>query len=123
MHVFTYVRMLSLVRLQLNLHGSNSGVPVPSSAFFGSSLKKVSSGPSYGRLSTGTFKVMAADLDESKQTKTDRWGHLYSDTSDDQQDITRGKGLVDSLFQAPMGDGTHVAVLNSYEYISQGLRT
>ncbi|XP_039144509.1 ribulose bisphosphate carboxylase/oxygenase activase, chloroplastic-like [Dioscorea cayenensis subsp. rotundata] len=110
-------------RAPLNLHGSSSGVPVPSSAFFGSSLKKVSSGPSYGRLSTGTFKVMAADLDESKQTKTDRWGHLYSDTSDDQQDITRGKGLVDSLFQAPMGDGTHVAVLNSYEYISQGLRT
>jgi hypothetical protein len=42
--------------------------------------------------------------------------------SDDQQDITRGKGLVDSLFQAPMGDGTHEAVLSSYEYISQGLR-
>jgi len=65
---------------------------------------------------------MAADLDESKQTDKDRWGGLAFDTSDDQQDITRGKGTVDPLFQAPMGDGTHVAVLSSYEYISQGHR-
>ncbi|KAJ0987809.1 hypothetical protein J5N97_006165 [Dioscorea zingiberensis] len=106
----------------LSLHGSSSGAPSPSSAFFGSSLKKVSSGPSHGRLSTGTFKVMAADVDESKQTSKDRWGGLAFDTSDDQQDITRGKGMVDSLFQAPMGDGTHIPVMNSYEYISQGLR-
>nr|CAB3492340.1 unnamed protein product [Digitaria exilis] len=63
-----------------------------------------------------------AELDESKQTEQDRWRGLAYDTSDDQQDITRGKGLVDYLFQAPMGDGTHEAVLSSYEYISQGLR-
>ena len=75
-----------------------------------------------GRLSTGNFKVMAADLDESKQTSKDRWAGLAYDTSDDQQDITRGKGTVDLLFQAPMGDGTHIPVMNSYEYISQGLR-
>ncbi|XWS56609.1 hypothetical protein CRYUN_Cryun09bG0101000 [Craigia yunnanensis] len=31
--------------------------------------------------------------------------------------------MVDTIFQAPMGDGTHYAVLSSYEYISQGLRT
>lgn len=65
---------------------------------------------------------MAVDLDETKQTEKDRWGGLIRDASDDQQDITRGKGLVDPLFQAPMGDGTHEAVLSSYEYISQGLR-
>uniref|UniRef100_A0A0D9XVS4 Ribulose bisphosphate carboxylase/oxygenase activase, chloroplastic n=1 Tax=Leersia perrieri TaxID=77586 RepID=A0A0D9XVS4_9ORYZ len=71
------------------------------------------------------IRAMAAgskDLDEEKQTDQDRWKGLVTDISDDQQDITRGKGLVDSLFQAPMGDGTHEAVLSSYEYISQGLR-
>nr|QKD76840.1 ribulose bisphosphate carboxylase/oxygenase activase [Cymbidium tracyanum x Cymbidium iridioides] len=109
-------------RVPLSLHGSGSGVSAPSSAIFGNSLKKVNSGVSHGRISTATFKVMAADQDESKQTKTDRWAGLAYDISDDQQDITRGKGMVDSLFQAPMGDGTHVAVMNSYEYISQGLR-
>jgi len=62
------------------------------------------------------------DVDESKQTHSDRWRGLAYDMSDDQQDITRGKGLVDSLFQAPTGDGTHEAVLSSYEYLSQGLR-
>ncbi|TKW02765.1 hypothetical protein SEVIR_8G261466v4 [Setaria viridis] len=61
-------------------------------------------------------------VDETKQTESDRWRGLAHDISDDQQDITRGKGLVDSLFQAPMGDGTHEAVLSSYEYLSQGLR-
>ncbi|XP_049375215.1 ribulose bisphosphate carboxylase/oxygenase activase 1, chloroplastic-like [Solanum verrucosum] len=38
------------------------------------------------------------------------------------QDIARGKGMVDSLFQAPTGTGTHHAIMNSYEYLSQGLR-
>lgn len=95
---------------------------MPTSAFFGSSLKKVSPSLSHGRNSNVTFKVMAGDLDESKQTDADRWGGLATDSSDDQQDITRGKGLVDSLFQAPMGDGTHIPVMSSYEYISQGLR-
>ncbi|XP_020583757.1 ribulose bisphosphate carboxylase/oxygenase activase, chloroplastic-like isoform X1 [Phalaenopsis equestris] len=110
------------VPLQLSLHGSGSSASAPGSAFFGNSLKKVSPSVIHGRLSAGSFKVMAADLDESKQTKTDRWAGLAYDQSDDQQDITRGKGAVDSLFQAPMGDGTHIAVMNSYEYISQGLR-
>ncbi|THU45354.1 hypothetical protein C4D60_Mb02t17030 [Musa balbisiana] len=107
---------------ELSLHGSGSGASIPSSVFLGSSLKKVNSVPSHGRVPTRTFKVLAADLDESKQTDKDRWAGLAYDISDDQQDITRGKGLADSLFQAPTGDGTHEAVLSSYEYISQGLR-
>lgn len=111
-----------MVQLSLHGSGSGSGASVPSSVFFGSSLKKVSSSLSHGRVSTGTFKVLAADLDESKQTDKDRWSGLAFDTSDDQQDITRGKGLADTLFQAPMGDGTHIPVMSSYEYISQGLR-
>jgi hypothetical protein len=67
---------------------------------------------------TTTIRAMAVN----KETEQDRWRGLALDTSDDQQDITRGKGRVDPLFQAPMGDGTHVAVLSSYDYISQGLR-
>ncbi|CAD6252584.1 unnamed protein product [Miscanthus lutarioriparius] len=59
---------------------------------------------------------------EVDETEQDRWRGLAYDTSDDQQDITRGKGRVDPLFQGPMGDGTHVAVLSSYDYVSQGLR-
>lgn len=70
---------------------------------------------------TGNFKIVA-EQDEEKQTEKDKWRGLAFDTSDDQQDITRGKGLADPLFQAPMGTGTHNAVLSSYEYISAGLR-
>ncbi|KAK1299207.1 hypothetical protein QJS10_CPB14g01626 [Acorus calamus] len=113
-------------RVPLSLNGSISGPSVPSSAFLGGALKKPTvSGLSHGRMSsssTGSFKVYAADLDEAKQTEKDRWQGLAYDVSDDQQDITRGKGVVDSLFQAPTGAGTHDAVLSSYEYISQGLR-
>lgn len=108
--------------MQLNLHGSGSGSQVPNSVFFGSSLKKVSSSLSHGRVPARVFKVMAGDLDESKQTEKDKWSGLAYDTSDDQQDITRGKGLVDTLFQAPMDAGTHIPVMSSQEYISQGLK-
>ncbi|MBT2983570.1 hypothetical protein PN44_18255, partial [Vibrio anguillarum] len=31
--------------------------------------------------------------------------------------------MVDSLFQAPTGTGTHHAIMNSYEYVSQALKT
>lgn len=66
--------------------------------------------------------VVRAEHDEEMQTSKDRWRGLATDTSDDQQDITRGKGMVDTLFQAPMGTGTHNAILSSYDYISAGLR-
>ncbi|XP_022764517.1 ribulose bisphosphate carboxylase/oxygenase activase 2, chloroplastic isoform X2 [Durio zibethinus] len=111
-------------RAPLSLNGSGAGATVPSSAFMGSSLKKVSSRFNNGKLPSGSFKVVAAkEGDEEKQTDKDRWRGLAYDVSDDQQDITRGKGMVDTLFQAPMGDGTHYAVMSSYEYMSQGLRT
>lgn len=97
----------------------SSGV-APSSAFLGSSLKRVSS--KFINNKTSSFKVRA-EVDGKKQTDGDRWKGLAYDISDDQQDITRGKGTVDSLFQAPMGDGTHYAVMSSYEYISQGLKS
>ncbi|KAL3521125.1 hypothetical protein ACH5RR_019274 [Cinchona calisaya] len=107
----------------LNLSGSGAGAAVPSSAFFGSSLKKVNSSYTAPKISSGNFKIVAGDIEEKKQTDKDRWKGLAYDVSDDQQDITRGKGMVDSLFQAPTGQGTHDAVLSSYEYLSQGLRT
>lgn len=107
--------------MQLSLNSSVSGVSVPSSAFFGSSLKKVGSRFNYQKIASGNLKV-AAEYDEEKQTNKDRWQGLAYDISDDQQDITRGKGMVDTLFQAPMQSGTHYAVMSSYEYLSTGLR-
>ncbi|XP_031488402.1 ribulose bisphosphate carboxylase/oxygenase activase, chloroplastic-like [Nymphaea colorata] len=112
------------VATTLNRPGSGSVPSVSSSSFLGSSLKKINSGLISARPSASNFKVVAAapDADETKQTGKDRWKGLATDISDDQQDITRGKGMVDSLFQAPMGTGTHHAVLSSYEYLSSGLR-
>ncbi|KAK3031913.1 hypothetical protein RJ639_036709 [Escallonia herrerae] len=107
--------------IQLSLNGSGNGAAVPSSTFLGGNLKKVSSRFTSPKVSSGSFKVVA-EVEEGKKTKTDRWAGLGTDMSDDQQDITRGKGMVDSLFQAPMASGTHYAVMSSYEYISTGLR-
>uniref|UniRef100_A0A2P2JV95 Ribulose bisphosphate carboxylase/oxygenase activase, chloroplastic n=1 Tax=Rhizophora mucronata TaxID=61149 RepID=A0A2P2JV95_RHIMU len=108
-------------REPLNLSGSGAEPSVPSSAFFGNSLKKLSSKLISRRPLSGRLQV-AAEYDEQKETSKDRWQGLVNDGSDDQQDITRGKGLVDTLFQAPMGTGTHHAIMSSYDYISQGLR-
>lgn len=107
--------------MQLSLNGSSSSASVPSSTFLGSSLKKVNSRFTNSKVSSGSFRIVA-EVDEDKQTDKDKWRGLAYDTSDDQQDITRGKGMVDSLFQAPQDAGTHFAVMSSYEYISTGLR-
>lgn len=105
--------------VQLKLNGYSNGAHLTSSAFFGTGLKKVSSVIPSQR----NFKVSAQiEYDEEKQTSKDRWAGLAYDISDDQQDITRGKGMVDTLFQAPMESGTHYAVMSSYDYISAGLR-
>ncbi|CAK9314531.1 unnamed protein product [Citrullus colocynthis] len=102
------------------LNNSNYGGLVPNSAFLGSRLK-ASSRFTASKMVIGNFKIVA-EHDEEKQTEKDKWRGLAFDTSDDQQDITRGKGLADPLFQAPMGTGTHNAIMSSYEYISAGLR-
>lgn len=111
--------------LQLSLNSSGAGASLPSSAFFGSSLKRViASRVPNAKISSGSFKIVAAEkeIEETQQTDKDRWQGLAYDISDDQQDITRGKGMVDPLFQAPMDAGTHYAVMSSYEYLSTGLR-
>ncbi|KAL1829084.1 hypothetical protein ACET3Z_007496 [Daucus carota] len=103
----------------LSLNSSSSGGSTPSSVFYGSGLKKTNSRFTHQKTSeTKTFRI-AAEIDEGKaKPKVDKWGGLAYDISDDQQDITRGKGLVDSLFQAPSGAGTHDAIMSSYEYLS-----
>ncbi|KAM7263412.1 hypothetical protein ACFE04_001095 [Oxalis oulophora] len=103
---------------------NNRALVSNSSPFMGPNLRRVSSNKTnhYQRITTSrSFKVVS-EYDEENQTKKDRWQGLVYDESDDQQDITRGKGMVDTLFQAPMDSGTHYAVLSSYDYISQGLR-
>ncbi|KAK1394222.1 Ribulose bisphosphate carboxylase/oxygenase activase [Heracleum sosnowskyi] len=108
----------------LSLNSSSSGGSTPSSAFYGSGLKKVNSRFTHQKTSDSkTFRIAAA-IDEGKaEKKVDKWGGLAYDISDDQQDITRGKGLVDSLFQAPSGAGTHDAIMSSYEYLSTAQKT
>ncbi|KZV26120.1 ribulose bisphosphate carboxylase/oxygenase activase, chloroplastic [Dorcoceras hygrometricum] len=101
--------------LPLKLHGSGGGAAMPSSSFLGTSLKKVNSSFT-AKAPSSTLKIVAEE-------KVDRWSGLGKDISDDQQDITRGKGMVDSLFQAPDGQGTHDAIMSSYEYLSTGQRT
>lgn len=110
-----------MLLMQLNLGGCNSVISVPTATFFGKNLRKVTCRAISPNIPSRKFKVVS-EVDEGKQTGKDRWKGLVYDVSDDQQDITRGKGMVDTLFQAPMGTGTHDAVLSSYEYISQGLR-
>ncbi|GER36694.1 ribulose bisphosphate carboxylase/oxygenaseactivase [Striga asiatica] len=106
----------------LNLNESGAGPAFPTSSFLGAGLKKPVQRPTASSSTSGNFFRVAAEIDEKKQT--DRWKGLVTDISDDQQDITRGKGMTDTLFQAPTGStlGTHDAVLSSYEYISHGLR-
>lgn len=101
--------------MQLGLNRSTSGVSGPTSSFLGSRSKRVHQSKS--------FRIKAeAEIDPKKQTDKDRWRGLAYDISDDQQDITRGKGMTDTLFQAPSGAGTHDAIMSSYEYLSTGLR-
>ncbi|KAL8517527.1 hypothetical protein ACS0TY_015687 [Phlomoides rotata] len=91
---------------------------IPSTNFFGNNPRKGRSRGNTSKIWTTKFKVVA----EANEMKHDRWKGLATDISDDQQDITRGKGMVDTLFQAPVGAGTHDVVLSSYDYITAGLR-
>lgn len=61
-----------------------------------------------------------------RRSQKGRWGSIDStqDFSDDQQDIARGRGMVDSLFQG----GTHMAgtqnaILTSSDYLSDAQRS
>ena len=54
-----------------------------------------------------------------------RWAAIdaTNDLSDDQQDITRAKGMVDELYQGWAGQGTQDAVMSSEEYLSNASRS
>ena len=61
----------------------------------------------------------------SSKSQKGRWRSMDAgmDTSDDQQDITRGREMVDSLFQGGQGmGGTHNSILTSTDYLSQAQR-
>jgi hypothetical protein len=94
----------------------------PNSAFFGSSLRNVSVVSNVQDTKTGIRCDAGA---EAPKKKADKWKGLDPryDTSDDQQDITRGKGMVDSLFQGNQAMGTQNPVLSSLEYLSTAQRT
>lgn len=62
---------------------------------------------------------------KSKSKHKGRWASMDADVdrSDDQMDIARGRGLVDSVFQgAGMQDGTHNAIMVGSDYQSDGLK-
>jgi len=69
-------------------------------------------------------KKRSASGRQALKVSANKWKGLDEDISDDQQDIVRGRGMVDALFQGPQGstEGTQNAVMQSYDYISQGLK-
>jgi len=70
-------------------------------------------------------KVVRQTVSMAKSQKG-RWRSIDAgvDMSDDQQDVQRGKGLVDSLFQGGVvgTDGTQNVVLSSDDYTSDGMK-
>ncbi|CAM6128234.1 unnamed protein product [Calypogeia fissa] len=100
----------------------------PNSSFFGSSVRSSS-------LVSTNLEKNAAKMGgsirceagaEAPKKKVDKWKALDPsiDVSDDQQDITRGRGMVDDLFQGAQGlGGTQNAVLSSLEYLSTGQKS
>eukprot|EP00740_Mantoniella_antarctica_P002400 CAMPEP_0181349530 /NCGR_PEP_ID=MMETSP1106-20121128/775_1 /TAXON_ID=81844 /ORGANISM="Mantoniella antarctica, Strain SL-175" /LENGTH=426 /DNA_ID=CAMNT_0023461929 /DNA_START=499 /DNA_END=1779 /DNA_ORIENTATION=- len=59
----------------------------------------------------------------TRVTMMSRWKGMDEDISDDQQDIARGRGMVDSKFQGGFGlGGTANAVMSSSDYISDGFK-
>jgi len=88
--------------------------PVARSSFTGARV-----GAKSARLapSNGSRVVMKS------RSQVGRWAGLDNDVSDDQQDITRGRNMVDSKFQGNQGlGGTHNAVMSSQDYVSTGQR-
>merc|ERR1711939_237541 len=62
-----------------------------------------------------------SSVTNGSKVQMSRWKGMDEDISDDQQDISRGRDMVDSKFQGGYGmGGTHNAVMSSTDYISQG---
>merc|ERR1712100_962722 len=75
-----------------------------------------------GRVARHQFGAAPATFGKGNGSKTvmmSRWKGMDEDISDDQQDIARGRNMVDSKFQGGFGlGGTHNAVMSSSDYIS-----
>eukprot|EP00244_Chara_vulgaris_P002229 TRINITY_DN137_c0_g1_i3.p1 TRINITY_DN137_c0_g1~~TRINITY_DN137_c0_g1_i3.p1 ORF type:complete len:443 (+),score=110.99 TRINITY_DN137_c0_g1_i3:184-1512(+) len=101
---------------------SSAESAVKSSAFFGSRSLGSSKAVSGFSLSLPKSQQQSSRIVCEAEKKVDRWKGLVEDISDDQQDIVRGKGSVDALFQGSWGMGTQTAIMQSQDYVSQGLR-
>ena len=94
-----------------------------------SSLILLSPASSSSSLSTNQVAVRAEEAakvsGKKYSQKGGRWAAIDAgnDLSDDQQDITRAAGMVDSLFQGWQGQGTQNAVMSSEEYLSNASRS
>jgi len=78
----------------------------------------------YRHLNTGSTVSNNSRIFMRSPDQKGRWRGLDEDVSDDQQDITRGRNMVDSLYQGSQGmGGTHNAVLNSTEYLAHNKRS
>lgn len=72
-------------------------------------------------VATPGFKV--ANGSKVCMSKFDKWASLGNE-GDDQQDIARGRGMVEDLFQGGQGlSGTANAIMSSSDYSSDGLKT
>uniref|UniRef100_A0A061R4B9 Ribulose bisphosphate carboxylase/oxygenase activase, chloroplastic n=1 Tax=Tetraselmis sp. GSL018 TaxID=582737 RepID=A0A061R4B9_9CHLO len=95
-----------------------SRAPAPAAArssFLGSRVAARSVGAL--RVTNGSKVVMKS------KSQIGRWRGLDEDMSDDQQDITRGRDMVDTVFQGASGmGGTHNAVMSSSDYLSTAER-
>ena len=67
------------------------------------------------------FGSRVSSVSNGSKVEMSRWKGMDMDISDDQQDITRGRNMVDSKFQGAAGiGGTHNAVMSSQDYLSAG---
>merc|ERR1711990_685643 len=67
------------------------------------------------------FGSRVSSVSNGSKVEMSRWKGMDMDISDDQQDIARGRNMVDSKFQGAAGiGGTHNAVMSSQDYLSAG---
>lgn len=60
---------------------------------------------------TAFMGARVSSVSNGSKVEMSRWKGMDTDISDDQQDITRGRGMVDEKFQGAAGiGGTHVSV-------------
>ena len=65
-----------------------------------------------------------SSVSNGSKVEMSRWKGMDMDISDDQQDIARGRNMVDAKFQGATGiGGTQNAVMSSQDYLSAGMKT